>query len=166
MPEEKFAESSLTSEDRQLVHSEQLALLQSLVLAGPVPPGFDEERLISASQSLARKRKRTILRACPQLLKLFGDTDELYAALERYCSTQPLQVNQVPYQDSLRFVLYLAENPISGCHLPENLIRQARQDLPMGTKTAGCSAENRGPLQSSLQALLSFAENLMSPLRR
>lgn len=165
MPEETVGESSLTAEERQLVHSEQLALVQSLMLLGPVPPGFDEERLAAAAQSLARKRKRTMLRACPQLLKLFSDTEGLYAAMERYSSAQPLAVNQSPHQDSLGFVLYLSENQVSGCNLPENLVRQARQDLSAGA-TPGGGAENQGPFKSAMQALLSFAENLMSPLRR
>lgn len=74
---------------RQIVRAEQDALLHGLLSGGaslraPGLQGFDLARLDGAYQSLRRKRARSIKRACPWLLQLFDDDNELDRALAAY----------------------------------------------------------------------------------
>jgi hypothetical protein len=55
------------SQARERLAAEQAALVRALVSGGPVPDGFDPERVRATSAALARKRAREAARAWPLL---------------------------------------------------------------------------------------------------
>lgn len=115
---------------RDQLFSDQKALLEALLLDGaPIPPGFDCARVEEAGRALKRKRKRTMLRACPQLLQIFSDSDSLSRAMELYFSESPSSPAEGPYSDSLAFIIFLGDHPQSELQaaIPANLLKQARK---------------------------------------
>jgi hypothetical protein len=59
--------------NRERLAAEQAALVRALVGGGPVPGGFDPERVRATSAALARKRAREVARAWPVLAAELGD---------------------------------------------------------------------------------------------
>jgi hypothetical protein len=57
---------------RARLAAEQAALVRALVDGGPVPGGFDPERVRATSAALARKRAREVARAWPGLAAELG----------------------------------------------------------------------------------------------
>jgi len=60
-------------EDRERLAAEQAALVRALVDGGPVPAGFDRDRVRATAAALARKRAREVARAWPALAAELGD---------------------------------------------------------------------------------------------
>ena len=60
-------------EDRERLAAEQAALVRALVDGGPVPAGFDPDRVQATAAALARKRAREVARAWPALVAELGD---------------------------------------------------------------------------------------------
>ena len=63
--------------------AEQAALVRALVAGGPVPEGFDRDRVRATAAALARKRAREVARAWPVLAadgEAFTDRFVAYAA--------------------------------------------------------------------------------------
>lgn len=52
----------------------QAELVRALGAGGPVPEGFDAERVRAAADSLLSKRRRQVQRAWPVLVKALGET--------------------------------------------------------------------------------------------
>jgi len=66
---------------RERLAAEQAALVRALVGGGPVPGGFDPERVRATSAALARKRAREVARTWPGLAAELGpDFTELFRA--------------------------------------------------------------------------------------
>jgi hypothetical protein len=59
--------------NRARLAAEQAALVQALVGGGPVPGGFDPERVRATSAALGRKRAREVARAWPVLAAELGE---------------------------------------------------------------------------------------------
>lgn len=59
--------------DRDELALRQTALLAALVAGGPVPEGFDRERVRAQTTSLAAKRRNGVARALPHLAAALGD---------------------------------------------------------------------------------------------
>jgi hypothetical protein len=59
--------------DRARLAAEQAALVRALVGGGPVPGGFDPERVRATSVALGRKRAREVARAWPVLAAELGE---------------------------------------------------------------------------------------------
>src|SRR5215217_3750391 len=57
---------------RERLAAEQAALVRALVDGGPVPGGFDPERVRATSAALARKRAREVARTWPGLAAELG----------------------------------------------------------------------------------------------
>lgn len=62
-----------TDADRDELARAQTALLAALVAGGPVPDGFDAERIRVQTTSLAAKRRNGVARALPHLAAALGD---------------------------------------------------------------------------------------------
>ena len=58
--------------NREGLAAEQAALVRALVDGGPVPGGFDPERVRATAAALARKRAREVARAWPGLAAELG----------------------------------------------------------------------------------------------
>jgi hypothetical protein len=61
------------SVDRERLAAEQAALVRALVDGGPVPAGFDPDRVRATAAALARKRAHEVARAWPALAAELGD---------------------------------------------------------------------------------------------
>jgi hypothetical protein len=61
------------SVDRERLAAEQATLVRALVGGGPVPDGFDRDRVRATAAALARKRAREVARAWPALAAELGD---------------------------------------------------------------------------------------------
>jgi hypothetical protein len=59
--------------DRERLAAEQAALVRALVDGGPVPDGFDPDRVRATSTAPARKRAREVARAWPVLAAELGE---------------------------------------------------------------------------------------------
>jgi hypothetical protein len=59
--------------NRQRLGAEQAALVRALIDGGPVPGGFDPDRVRATSAALARKRAREVARAWPALAAELGE---------------------------------------------------------------------------------------------
>jgi hypothetical protein len=59
--------------DRERLDAEQAALVRALVDGGPVPAGFDPDRVAATATALARKRAGEVARAWPVLAAELGD---------------------------------------------------------------------------------------------
>jgi hypothetical protein len=61
------------SSERERLAAEQAALVRALVDGGPVPGGFDPDRVQATAAALARKRAREVARAWPGLTVELGE---------------------------------------------------------------------------------------------
>lgn len=97
--------------DLASIEAAQQALLRALMVnvAQEVSnlSGIKPELLEQAHQSLIRKRLRTMRRACPYLVELFGDEVALDQALRDFYQAMPSPSASGPYIDAMHFVLYL-----------------------------------------------------------
>src|SRR5215831_7682753 len=59
-------------EERIELMRAQTALAQALRGAGPIPPGFDENRVLVAATALQNKRMRSAMKHLPDLRQLIG----------------------------------------------------------------------------------------------
>ncbi|MET0832681.1 MAG: hypothetical protein ABWZ62_01795, partial [Actinomycetota bacterium] len=59
--------------NRERLAGQQADLVRALVGGGPVPGGFDPERVRATSAALARKRAREVARAWPVLAAELGE---------------------------------------------------------------------------------------------
>ena len=57
---------------RERLAADQAALVRALVAGGPVPEGFDPDRVRATADALARKRAREVARAWPALAAALG----------------------------------------------------------------------------------------------
>jgi hypothetical protein len=92
-------------EPREHLRQTQAALARTLRGLGPVPAGFDSERLALAAASLRRKRLHSAARAWPALSRSLGlQFEPLFA---EYASVRPLQIS--PREDALEFARFLRQ---------------------------------------------------------
>jgi hypothetical protein len=75
--------------DRARLAAEQVALVRALVGGGPVPAGFDPERVRATSAALGRKRAREVARAWPVLAAELGDFGGPFLAFAARCPPPP-----------------------------------------------------------------------------
>jgi hypothetical protein len=66
--------SEVPGRARERLAADQAALVRALVGGGPVPGGFDPDRVRATSAALARKRAREVTRAWPGLAAELGET--------------------------------------------------------------------------------------------
>ncbi len=73
---------------RQRLGQAQAGLVRALVAQGPIPAGFDEDRLRAAARSLVNKRRQCVARAWPKLVEILGSAYN--ESFTRYAAAQPL----------------------------------------------------------------------------
>lgn len=86
----------------------QAALVAALTGHGPVPAGFDADRVSAAADALAAKRARAVVQAWPGLRTMLGDT--LRARFDAFAAATPLPAWGGPLVDGRRFVAALARD--------------------------------------------------------
>lgn len=86
--------------DRERLAREQEALVRSLVLGGPIPEGFDAEKVARAARSLVGKRRREVARAWPAVAASLGA--EYRALFDAYAARTPPHEGG-PLADGRRF---------------------------------------------------------------
>jgi hypothetical protein len=103
----------------------QAALVRALVAGGPVPDGFDPERVRATAAALARKRAREVAQAWPVLAGELGDTftDRFVA----YAAGRPPPSPGGAVADGLAFARHLARRRrLSGDARVEVMLAAAR----------------------------------------
>ena len=103
----------------------QAALVRALVAGGPVPEGFDPDRVRATAAALARKRAREVARAWPVLAADLGEafTDRFVG----FASGRPLPATGGALADGLGFARAMArQGRLSGDARVEALLAAAR----------------------------------------
>jgi hypothetical protein len=118
----------------------QAALVRALVDGGPVPGGFDPERVRATSAALARKRAREVARAWPVLAaELGGDYTGRFLA---FAAGRPPPLRGGALADGLAFARALAR----GGRLPANARPEAMLAAAhLSTRPARLAAAVAGP---------------------
>ncbi|WP_432089856.1 DUF692 domain-containing protein [Streptomyces sp. NRRL F-5630] len=91
---------------RARLAEEQYALLAALVAGGPVPGGFDAERLAVQAAALAGKRGQIVGKVAPELPRLLGA--RYRSAFRAYATTRPLTGGY--RRDALDFAAHVLEH--------------------------------------------------------
>ena len=92
--------------NRERLAAEQAALVRALVGGGPVPGGFDPDRVGATSTALARKRAREIARAWPVLAAELGD--DFTGSFLAFAAGRPPPARGGALADGLAFARALA----------------------------------------------------------
>jgi hypothetical protein len=108
-------------EDRDILASEQAALVSALHGIGQPPSGFDTDHLNTAADSLARKRARSVQKTWPATGEALGRN--FGRIFQSYCAEHPAP-DENPFEDGYRFAMWLERKRI----LPqEGRLELARQ---------------------------------------
>jgi hypothetical protein len=110
----------MVSPARAELAATQLALARALLDEGPVPPGFDVERVKLLAGTLSHKRARSAAAAWPSLQRLLGA--HFYSRFSDVVSPLPLAREHGPLFDGLR--------------LAERLEAEQRLDAPTAAALA------------------------------
>ena len=122
---------------RERLATEQAALVRALVSGGPVPDGFDPDRVRATVAALARKRAREAARAWPVLAAELGQ--EFTPAFLAHAARRPAPARGGALADGLAFA--------------DNLARQGR--LPGNARVeALLAAAHLSPSPARLAATL------------
>lgn len=95
----------MTQTARQLLVKQQADLVRALVARGPVPAGFDAQRVQAAARSLVNKRRQSVARAWPKLVEAVGAT--FVAAFTQYAEANPLPACANAFADGRAFLRWL-----------------------------------------------------------
>ncbi len=102
---------SLVTPPRASLAERQAALVAALTGHGPVPAGFDADRVQAAADALAAKRARGVAQAWPGLHVMLGEAYR--TRFDAYALASPLPPWGGPIVDGRRFVAALAlERPL------------------------------------------------------
>jgi hypothetical protein len=113
------------SGERERLAGEQAALVRALVGGGPVPGGFDPDRVRATSDALARKRAREVARAWPALAAELGEG--LTARFLADAARRPPPARGGALADGLAFARALArQGRLSGDARVEAMLAAAR----------------------------------------
>jgi hypothetical protein len=111
---------------RERLAAEQAALVRALVGGGPVPSGFDPDRVRATSAALARKRAREVARAWPALAAELGR--DFTAAFLAHAAGTPPPAGGGALADGLAFADSLARRGrLPGDARVERLLARARR---------------------------------------
>jgi hypothetical protein len=94
------------SGERERLAAGQAALVRALVSGGPVPGGFDPDRVRATSTALARKRAREVARAWPVLAAELGE--DFTGRFLAYAAGRPPPARGSALADGLAFADALA----------------------------------------------------------
>ncbi|GAA2082974.1 hypothetical protein GCM10009801_43130 [Streptomyces albiaxialis] len=89
---------------RERLARAQGELLSALVADGPVPPGFDAERLAVQARALRAKRADVVAKVAPELPGILGE-EEYRTAFLAYAEGRPMRGNY--RRDALDFAQHL-----------------------------------------------------------
>ena len=88
---------------RDELAARQAALVAALVADGPIPPGLDAGRVRIQSDALLRKRRRSVMRAAPELAVALGES--FAAAFAEHAASGPKSGNSA--DDAAAFARFL-----------------------------------------------------------
>ena len=91
-------------EDRDILASEQQALVSALHGIGQLPSGFDPDHLHTAADSLARKRARSLQKTWPDTAEALGK--KFGEVFNSYCAGHPAPPEN-PFEDGYQFAQWL-----------------------------------------------------------
>lgn len=101
----------MTQTARQRLTLAQADLVRALVAQGPIPAGFDAERVRAAARSLVHKRRQCVARAWPKLVEILGET--YTETFTRYATARPLPDCPAALADGRAYLRWLdAQSPL------------------------------------------------------
>ena len=128
------------SGSRERLAAEQAALVRALVDGGPVPGGFDPDRVRATSAALARKRAREVARAWPALAAELGEDFTAWFLAD--AARRPPPARGGALADGLAFAGALArQRRLSGNARVERMLAAAR----LSTSPARLAVTVAGP---------------------
>jgi hypothetical protein len=87
-------------------------MVRSLVAQGPVPADFDETRLRTMARTLVNKRRTSLARIWPSLVKAVGDS--YTESFTKYAQSHSMPVCATPRGDGRAYLSWLAtQHPLS-----------------------------------------------------
>jgi hypothetical protein len=87
---------------RERMAARQAELVRALVAKGPIPAGFDQDRVKTLARTLVNKRRQALARLWPTLVRIFGD-----AYVERftnYAQAHPIPASGNVFEDGREFL--------------------------------------------------------------
>ena len=129
---------------REELARRQEALLAALVAGGPVPDGFDPERIRIQAGALLAKRRDGVLRAMPDLPDRLGDAWP--GAFAAWARTHPKPAEGGSRADAAAFAEHARREGLFLTEAPERPRRPWWRRLPTGRRSTG---ENAGAVPSS-----------------
>jgi hypothetical protein len=114
---------------RERLAADQAALVRALVAGGPVPEGFDPDRVRATADALARKRAREVARAWPALAAALGG--EFTGRFLAFAAGRPPPATGGALADGLAFARALARRGrLPGDARVEAMLAAARLSTP------------------------------------
>lgn len=97
----------MTESARANLAAQQSSLVRALVADGPIPPGFDGDRVKTLARSLVNKRRQALARAWPRIARLLGNA--YVEQFTTYARANPLPASGSPLEDGRHFLHWLDE---------------------------------------------------------
>jgi hypothetical protein len=101
---------------RQDLAAAQEELVRALVAGGPVPTGFDAERIGEQTDALQAKRRRSVERAAPDLVARLGA--EFPAAFAEWARANPPRTESGTRSDCEAFAAWALPEPVRTSRRP------------------------------------------------
>jgi hypothetical protein len=93
------------TDQRASLAAQQAELLEALLSDGPLPPGFDADRVRAQSRALVAKRRAVVSRQHPELVERLGE--RFSALFEQYCRDHPPRIPSNRRKDAENFHRWL-----------------------------------------------------------
>jgi len=100
---------ALSDQDRAALARAQAELVNALHKSAPPPEGFNPEQIETASDSLARKRSRSVQKSWPATAAALGDAFD--SRFNSYCAEHPAPPES-PLEDGFQFAQWLARQKL------------------------------------------------------
>ncbi|MCC3772495.1 hypothetical protein [Streptomyces sp. UNOC14_S4] len=144
---------------RRRLARDQAALLAALVAGGPVPRGFDPERLEVQRKALLAKRAEGLVRAAPELALILGR--EFPGLFHAYARTRPLAAG--PRRDALDFVGHLLATGVPRDPRCRDILTDWQ--TVMGTPSPRAPRDTRGSRRPAAVRIFRFLASLRTASR-
>ena len=120
---------------RDAVAAEQRALLAALAGGGPVPAGFDADRIALSGRTLLAKRRRNVARRWPALAAV----PDFPTRFDAYAAAHPLPATGGPTADGLAFRAHLGRPGLTDAAITEATADgAARRGVAVGRLPGRC----------------------------
>jgi hypothetical protein len=97
---------------REKMAARQADLVRALVAKGPIPAGFDQDRVKTLARTLVNKRRQALARAWPALVRILGDP--YVERFTTFAQDHPIPASGSPLEDGRQFLRWLeSQGPLA-----------------------------------------------------